>query len=641
MKTKLFFIPILFFSLCQSVFSQNILEKDYDVKQYILDLQISNSSRYICGNVTINANVTTPQLETFVTELIDTLVPDKSFMFVDSVFVNDRLNAFTHLNEEVRVSLEQPILQNHSFSVKIFYHGIALGPNGGVALYKINDTSHTCSWSEPYYSKIWWPCKQDLTDKADSVIFYITTDSTNKTGSNGILKSTEILPYGKVKYKWETKYPISYYLISFVVAPFAEIENYIKLKGENDSLLIKSLVFDYPNLNLHERNLAAIYSLTPKLLNLYSSLLGEYPFKKEKYGFCIVGQQSLAMEHQTMCTMGYNTMDTTPSTVGEGQIWYVAHETAHQWFGDYVTCAAWNYIWLHEGFASYMEYVALQNLQSQKLADTWMKNAHYLGIMDANGMLYIPDSLTSNDAIVFDNRNEYKKGASILHMLRYETNNDSLFFAILKNYLSKFAYSVATVDDFKQVAETTTGNDLTVFFNQWYYGKGYPTFHINWDQTDDTLIIVSNQTTSSSKTPLFKTHFDLKLTLDAGDTIIRLYQESNEEKFELHLSKKVISIEFDPGLWLLQKKSIIIGIQKTNDDEMTAIFPNPAKNELRIRTLNAKSTISIFNVTGKMVLSKQFFYPNELIDINRLSAGIYIIKARNAQGVQVLKFVKE
>ncbi len=646
---KLVILTVSFLILfAQFVFSQNILENKYDVKQYILDLQISNSSTVISGNVIINANVTSTSLDTFVVDLIDTIVVGQTYMVVDSVFINGVSNTFQHHNDLIFIPMATAIPQNQTFSAQIYYHGNGTANSqtnyNGISKYNYTGKIHTFTFSEPTWSKVWWPCKQDLKDKADSVTFYITTNATNKSGSNGILKSTESLPGGKVKYKWVSKYPTDFYLISFTVGPLTEYITYAPLPGGTDSVLLQNLLF--PSSSYYQTHLKAI-NKTKQLLYLFSELIGTYPFKDEKYGYCVVGSQLGAMEHQTMCTIGYQAMDTTSTMYGVNTyyVWYVAHELGHQWFGNYVTCSKWNYIWLSEGFASYMEYVALQNLESQTKADYWIQEAHNEIILVPGGSVYVPDSLVADENNVFDYILEYKKGPSILHIMRYEINNDSLFFAVLKNYLSTYAYSVASADDFKQIAESTTGINFSDYFNQWYYGEGYPIFNVNWNQNNDTLTITSNQTTSTAITTLFKTHFDLKINYVTGDTIIRLFQGSNNETYKIYFPEPVTSIEFDPHFWLLQSNSITTGIEKNNIFSSFEVFPNPAKDKITIKLKQGiklnNTIISIFDIQGQLLLQQAIKLEKTEININGLTNGVYILKLNSNDKTEVTKFVKE
>jgi len=628
-------------------FSQHDLEKKYDVNQYILDLAVSNSSTAISGNVIINASVAAATLDTFVVDLIDTLLPGYTYMVVDSVFIDGVLTGFQHHDHLVFIPLASPLSQDQLFSAQIFYHG------KGTANYSTNYNGigkktymgiiHTYTHSEPDWSKVWWPCKQILNDKADSVTFYITTDSSNITGSNGILSSTEILPGGKVKYKWETKYPIDFYLISFVVGPLDKYITYAQLPNTQDTLLLQNILF--ANSIYYPAHLKAI-DKTKQLVYLFSELFGMYPFKDEKYGYSVIGTPLGAMEHQTMCTIGYQAMDTTSAHYYSYYFWYVAHELAHQWFGDYVTCSEWNYLWLNEGFASYMEYVALQHLESQAKADYWIQNAHNKVVSLPGGSVYVPDSLASDENKLFDYRLQYKKGASILHTLRYEINNDSLFFAVLRDYLSAYAYSVASAEDFKQIAETTTGIDFTDFFDQWYYGQGYPVFHIYWDQGNDTLTIESEQLTSSQETTLFKTHFDLKINSVAGDTVIRLFQETNIETYKIFFPETVISVEFDPEFWLIQANEIVVSTAGNAGDPFSfRLMPNPASDYIIVmvdqKAILQKSMISVYDIRGQFLFQQKILQNKTNLDISMLDKGVYLVQLQNHKNRAVLKFVKE
>jgi|WetSurMetagenome_2_1015567.scaffolds.fasta_scaffold12031_4 aminopeptidase N len=632
--------------LFSTVYSQNILEGQYDVKQYVLDLQISNISEFITGNVIMHAVVSESSMDTLVVDLIDTLVAGQTYMVVDSLFINGIQKGYQHHDNLVFVPVSPPLTQGQAFSFRIYYHGkgtAAAETNyNGINLYTYSGNTHTCTFSEPFWSKVWWPCKQDLTDKADSVEFNITTDTANITGSNGLLKSTVILPGGKAKYQWVSKYPTDYYLVSFTVGPFGEYDTYAVLPGGTDSVFIQNILF--PSSPYYQDHITAI-NKTKQLIYLFSELFGTYPFKDEKYGYSIVGTPLGAMEHQTMCTIGYQAMDTTSMPYYSYYFWYVAHELAHQWFGDYVTCGAWNYIWLNEGFASYMEYVALQNLESQVKADYWIQNAHNTVMSQPGGSVYVPDSLASNENAVLDYRLEYKKGASILHILRYEINNDSLFFLTLRNYLSDFSFSSATALDFKEVAETTTGLDFTDFFNQWYYGQGFPFFDIGWNHYGDTLFLTSDQITSSAATPLFKTHFDILANYASGDSLIRLYQGTNHEAWKIYFPHSVTSIEFDPHYWLIQHHSVITGINGADAFNWMNVFPNPAKDRINIsvpaENLNGNISVSIYGIEGKLLLTQEIVSENTEIDIRGFAIGVYVVRLSGDGKSGTSKFVKQ
>jgi hypothetical protein len=378
---------------------------------------------------------------------------------------------------------------------------------------------------------------------------------------------------------------------------------------------------------------------TKKLIDLYSNLFCDYPFKNEKYGYSIIygaGYFVGTMENQTMATIGATFMDTTyVHYPGAGNWWITAHELGHQWFGDYVTCSSQNDYWLNEGLASYIEYIALQNLESQVSADNWMNDAHSEILSQPGGSVYGS----------FDDRLVYKKGAAIIHILRYEINDDSLFFAVLRNYLNVYKDSSASVTGFKQVAELTTGLDLSDFFNQWYYGQGYPSYDIIWSQFNDTLTVTSNQTTSTSTPTLFNTHFDLKISSSQGDTIVRLFQASNYETYKLYFPVTVDSVKFDPGNWLIQKNLMHVGIQEVNNSCSFSINPNPTTDRITVKmkqqNLTGQTLLCVYNVQGQLLLKQKIRQEKTELDISGLARGVYLLKLSDAESIEVSRFVKE
>ena len=158
------------------------------------------------------------------------------------------------------------------------------------------------------------------------------------------------------------------------------------------------------------------------MITSFSRLLMDYPFSEEKYGHAMAPMGG-GMEHQTM------------TTLQDFGFFLVAHELAHQWFGDHITCGNWQDIWINEGFASYMEYVAAQELLGQEAADGWMTNAMSVAKSRTRGSVFVPEEGVEDEYRLFDYALSYKKGAILLHMIRYELDDDDLFFGALRQYL--------------------------------------------------------------------------------------------------------------------------------------------------------------------------------------------------------------
>ncbi|NDA64679.1 MAG: hypothetical protein EBX50_22010, partial [Chitinophagia bacterium] len=327
----------------------------YDVNYYGLSLSMTNTSTALAGYADMQGKAVI-SIDTLVYELFSTLT-------IDSIVVNGISLPFTHQNSVVQVSVNLP--SESSFIVRTYYHGTPpdaqTNPLGGAGM--SYDTSPSWgnevvwSLSQPFSAYEWWPCKQSLTDKADSCSVQITVPSSCKAGSNGLLQNTVDLGNGTTRYEWKHRHPIDYYLISVAVAEYVEYTIFANPTNAPAPILIQNFIYNNPQTL---PNFQADINETADFIELFYALFGPYPFEDEKYGHCMA-PISGGMEHQTMTTQGFFERSLT------------AHELGHQWWGDHVTCASWSDIWLNEGFASYCEYLMLENLypgdEITKMAD--------------------------------------------------------------------------------------------------------------------------------------------------------------------------------------------------------------------------------------------------------------------------------
>jgi aminopeptidase N len=194
-----------------------------------------------------------------------------------------------------------------------------------------------------------------------------------------------------------------------------------------------------------------------------------------------------------------------------------------------------------------------------------MEYAHDLIKDYTSGSIYIPDEEINESERIFDFRLSYKKGAAILHMLRYELDNDDLFFQILREFLSKYSFGNATADNFKTVLEEVSGRDFNLFFKEWYYGHGYPQIGINWYQEADTLYVVNNQsTTAPDETELFHINLQYKLVTASSDAIVIHHINQKSDTLKLFIPDKIIDIQVDPGHYILME---VLNIEKVEKKE--------------------------------------------------------------------------
>jgi len=362
---------------------------------------------------------------------------------------------------------------------------------------------------------------------------------------------------------------------------------------------------------------------TANMMRLYEKLLGEYPFKKEKYGY-VMAPIGGGMENQTM------------TMISATEYSLLSHELAHSWFGNLVTCYDWQNVWVNEGLASYMEYVTLQNLKPRE-APNWLKKAYSHAISGHPYSLAIPENEISNEYRIFDYDISYKKGAAMCHMLRKELNNDTVFFNILRTYLKQFAFKNASVEDFKKVLENVSGKNFDIFFNEWYYGKGYPQFSITWQYKHDTLTIESFQHGSSEETPLFHTTMACRIKFFMSDTIVRLNQTEPLEVYRFKCPRHVRNVIFDPNNIVLKE----LKVEKENDNQSFSINSFNDSISLTFQQNNNQRHLSVFNNQGHIIEEMTTLKDSETIYTANWETGMYYIKIVENGNTSIIKTVKK
>ncbi|MEJ8801073.1 M1 family aminopeptidase [Pontibacter sp. H249] len=608
--------------------AHQLLMNRYDVTFYKLDLQLERNSTYITGSATIVAKVKQGGLSTFAFELHPNLI-------IESVQLNGTQEESISRNAgDVTVQLATPKNAGESIEAIIAYSGTApagasaaIGNGFNTAREQNWGNDVTWSLSEPYAAYEWWPTKQVLTDKADSVHVFVTTSAENKVGSNGILTKVVDLPENRKRYEWKSKYPIDYYLISVAVSNYEEYLQYANPAGATRPVPILNYIYN-GSLKFHKPEM----DRTPGFLEHFSELFGLYPFHEEKYGHSLAPLGG-GMEHQTMTTQSTFTFTLT------------AHELAHQWFGNHVTCASWQDIWLNEGFASYAEYLALQKFAVPEAAESWLLNAQNFSLVSHSASsVKVPD--TTNVGRIFDFRISYKKAACVIHMLRFEINDDALFFKALQNYLQQFGGGTANTADLQQIFEQTTGKKLSYFFKQWYTGTGFPVLSINWNQEQNRLLITS-EVTGSGGTSFFKTDMEYRIITSVGDTTIRVTQGAASENYLIQVDGQVLNIIPDPDNWILKnisqnRKNIALAVPAFSDP---LLYPNPVSGRsksIKVANLSFNPKLAeVYDMTGKLVKSYSLKPVSDVnVPITELAAGIYHLTLTDGKNLYRTRFIR-
>ncbi|HRI59346.1 MAG TPA: M1 family metallopeptidase, partial [Saprospiraceae bacterium] len=456
---------------------------DYDVRYQRMEWQVDPAVRYIKGGVTTFFETKTDGFNTVNFDLSDSLA-------VDGVQYHGNTVAYTHSGNVLAIELPAMLSAGVIDSVKVSYQGKPTSTGFG-SFIQADHSGTPVLWtlSEPYGALDWWPCKQDLTDKIDSIDVFVTCPAAYRAAGNGLLVSEADAGAGQKTYHWRHRYPIACYLVAFAVTNYAQYSDFAEI--QTGPLPILNYVFP--------ENLATAQSQTPNVISVlefYDSLFIPYPFHKEKYGHAQFGWGG-GMEHQTMSFMvsfDYELM---------------AHELAHQWFGDHVTCGSWEDIWLNEGFATYLSGLCYERFSPNGVWPNFKFNRIANVVSQPGGSVWVND--TTNVGRIFSGRLSYSKGAMVLHQLRW-TVGDAAFFAGIRNYLNAPGLSgdFARTTDLRSHIEATSGQDLNWYFNDWFYGEGYPSYQIEWSQAGNTAWITIHQTQSHPSVGFFEVPVPLR-----------------------------------------------------------------------------------------------------------------------------------
>ena len=592
----------------------------YHVQYYRLYWDMDPNKLYIKGNVTAWFR---PRRDNFNEIVFDLL----STMAIDSViFRGQRQDSIRQVDDMLFINFRgKTVPINQLDSISIYYQGKPQG-SGKSAVYSDLRANKPILYtqSEPYGAKLWWPCKQSLDDKADSIDIYVKTGRQYKVATNG-------MPIGISKvdtfnvHHWRHRYPITAYLVGVAIGDYAEFTHYAHF-SPTDSMPVMNFVYRADSAYFVPQAKEII-----SMIELFSKKFGKYPFSKEKYGQVLCGLPG-GMEHQTM------------TFIGDFGYYLIAHELSHHWFGDKVTCGSWTEIFLNEGFATLCEGVAAEFLQPQS-ADwhNWRRNNLDRATYEPYGAVMVDD--TTKDSRIFDGQLTYSKGGSLLLMLRYQMG-DSIFFAAVRDYLNdpKLAYSYAHVTDFQKHMETASGLNFTNFFKQYYEGKGYPFYDVYWSQKFQSLQLHLQQHNAYAfGCPHYDIAIPIKIWVGGKDSIIKVGMDSNDQSFSIKVKDKVDSIQVDPDLWVLAK--YYLHPENINVGEIPGIYPNPASDKITFDLHSAnipnEANLGVYDILGRAVYVQKYRHAGKIdLLLSEVPNGTYFLWYTTSTGKTVVPFVK-
>lgn len=588
-----------------------------DITHQELHLNVNPNIRYISGMVSttfkaVYTSVPMIQLDLHNDLLIDSILNQNG----------NRLHFIRNENHSTDIILSDTLSSGKSTTVTIYYQGIPPEDGFGSFVQTTHETGPIIwTLSEPYGARDWWPCGQNLTDKIDSLDLWITVPAGYRAAGNGLLISEKPNQQNGIEFHWKHRYPIATYLVAFAVTNY-EVHTF-DIDLANGPLPIVNYLY----LQDFDRYSEQIESILPEMMHLYEELFIPYPFDKEKYGHAQCGFGG-GMEHQTMSFMGGFSYELT------------AHELAHQWFGDYVTCGSWQDVWLNEGFATYLTGLTYEKILKNGRWENYLSSSIMKITSQPDGSLAVSD--TTDFRRIFSSRLSYDKGAMVLHMLRWILG-DEIFFEGIRQYLrdDNLRYAFSRTKNFKNHLERVSGHDLTYFFEDWFEGEGYPSYQVQWRFTNSNLHLTVNQTTSHPSVSFFQLPVEIGIYGSGKDTLVRLDVMENGQQFQFPLPWRPDSISIDPRHWIVSAQNtteVMTNTYQSTNAASYQVYPNPAHNLLKIENKGESTahTIYLYTVTGQLVSeSHQMIIPGASgqINLEYRTPGFYYLVIKSENGM--------
>ncbi len=567
----------------------------YDVQHYKIEIDLSKSLTEF--NHCFTGHVAT-------TVIIDTLaINELIFSSFGSVIDSIKINAANvdyHLKKDnLFVSLDRTYSKGeqltidfyytHLDSFKIYYGGYRFEPAGDH-----NSQLVAYTFGVPAYAHLWFPCKEDPSDKALLDIIVAVPSSDYVVVSNGILlNKTYSVTENKTYYHWREVHPIWTAVIFFAVSKY-QIFTY-PFQSEEGTKEVQFYVWpaDSKGFNF---DATICFEKIIDILDFYSSIFTDFPFDNLKVAFT-----RIPVSNQSVIQVNEWALHNLSTMNSVYTIW--PHEIAHQWFGCYLNSNSLNELWLNEGFACYSHELYKE---------------HILGYTNFREDLNLLAKSAMEDDISLANppypyhSTFYSKGPCVLDMLRY-CLGDSIFWNVISTYLKKFAFSAASTKDLASIVNEIANEDYSWFFEQWVYNAGFPIYNIKWhgQLLNENSYLVNIRVEQIQSSPnYFKMPLRFRIISDESDSTITFFNDCWIQDFVFQFPGIPQDVIFDENNRILLKKVDIVSevdhfIQKAPDDfVLSQNFPNPFNQSTIINfkiPRNGKVEFEIYNLLGNKV----------------------------------------
>jgi aminopeptidase N len=516
-----------------SPFAGHTYQPGIDVLDYDIRVELPDTGSFIRGDVTVTAR-RAPGVSTLTLDLVDGLA-------IRGIEVNDRAIGPVHVHDRVEVPLGT--VSGDSVSVRVRYDGRVTD-----GLVVLKDTQGRWTWfgdNWPNRTRQWLPTVDHPSDKA-TVSWTVRAPTSRTVVANGTLLGVRALRGGTSETRWREAQPIPTYLMVIGAGPLVNVPLATTGCTQPDaSRCLPQSVYVMPE---NRDWLPGPFAAAAPIVSLFESLVGPFPY--EKLAHVQSATRFGGMENATAIFYAYDLFPTRRMTEG-----LIAHETAHQWFGDAVTEREWGHLWLSEGFATYFAALWTQRSRGDSAFRTEMADIRRQILEDSVVARRPVIDTAQTNYLALLNANSYQKGGYVLYMLHRQLG-DSAFFGGLRSYYLKYRHGNASSDDLRAELERASGASLGQYFDQWLRRPGVAAPTIGWayDAADSTvqLVVLQDSTRGAYELPLTvemtfasgpPSRMDIPVPADAR-AIIRLPGP---------LPGRPVSVRFDPDHFLLAR----------------------------------------------------------------------------------------
>ena len=467
-------------------------------------------------------------------------------MKIDKVVLNGKNLSYNYDGKILSINLGKDYGLNDTLTYSITYSTV---PKKGI-FFILPDKAYPkripeiWSQSESEDAQYWYPC-HDYPDDFSTSSLTATVPEDWVVVSNGLLKKTTSDKKDHTKtFYWDEEKPHVVYLNSIVAGKY----KILKTKWDNVSIYyyVEPQFADVAMEN---------FSHTPDILKFFSEVTGHH-YEWDKLSLSTVQDFTEGgMENVSAITLTNTTFHDKNAEPQANSTDLVSHETAHQWFGDLLTCRNWANAWLNEGFATFFEALYGQHA---------FGNDHYIYEMSKNQEQVINADKRERRPIVYNRYNSpddvfgvyiYPRGSDVLNMLRYVLGDQSFFNAI-KHYVKEYQFHNVDTHDFEKAVQEATGQNLYWFFDEWVYKAGHPVFKVKYDYNSSTnkLIMTVDQTQKvDSLTPIYKMQVEVYIETPTEKIAKRVWIDSLENTFSFDVKNQPLMVNFDEGHELLKE----------------------------------------------------------------------------------------